>query len=280
MTSAPRKGFNPAKKVGSGPDNKGLSEYTITTGYATGLGCGDPVKLSSGTLVRATNGADAIGIFQGVYYKDSLGVPTWSQQWRASTTATEISAAVLDDPSATFMVLAEGPIPLVQKGDIFAMNLEDPSTATGRSQATVKTNTEIVGDVDISAMTDLATEVTGMTANDAFTIKTSQAASATTITIASNDTSVELLAALNAVDNIEAELDGDGFINITATDGYDIVVAESVGTPFADLFPTAAGTFSEVVAANAGLVKVVRVVDTTNKVLEVVLVNHSLRDDG
>lgn len=282
MASAPRKGLNSARKIGSGPDNKGITDYTILTGYATSLGCGDPVKLDTdGTLIKATNGANAIGVLQGVSYKDSLGNPVFKQQWVGATAATAIVALVDDDPKSTFMAKADSPIPIALVGEIYPMTLSVPSSATGRSTALVTTGVLITGDVDLSAVTDLGAQVAGITDNDAFTIKTSQAGAATTITIVDGDGPDDLVDKLNAVANISAEIDGTtGFLEITATDGYKIVIAESVGTPYADLFAGAAGTFAATVAANAGMVKIISIPDVSNKVLEVVLVNHLLRDDG
>ena len=282
MATGMKKGLNPARQVGSGVTNQGLSTYSIASGYSTGLGLGDPVKLASdGTIVRATNdSADAIGVFKGVKYVDSSGNRIYSKQWPASTVATEIEALVMDSPSATFNVLGEGPIPLVQKGDIFAMNLTSPDTKTGLSTMTAKTTTEVVGDVNINGSTDLPTDVTGIAANDAFTIRTSQASSATTITFVASYDTTTLLSDLNNVANISASLNSSGYLTIRATDGYDLVITESVNTPFAALFPYSAGTFSATVASNAGLVKVVNVTDVADKVMEVVLVDHALRDDG
>lgn len=284
MGTAPRKGFNPARMVGSGPGNGGLTSYTIATGYATAIGIGDPVKLhTDGTLIQATNDtANAIGIFQGCSYKNSLGEVKYGY-WPASQAATEIVALVMDHPNATYHVLAEGPIPNVFKGNIFAMNLTAADANTGRSAMTVDTNYQITGDVDIDAMTDLGEDVTGLDDADAFTIKTTAGESATTITIAHLDGPAELLAKLNAVPNIVATLPAaTGFLTITSTNGYPITTVETVGNPITDLFAvashTAAGT--RVVAASAGMVKVVSIPDVDNRVLEVVLVDHGLRDDG
>lgn len=284
MTTGVKKGLNPARKVGSAPDSKGLSTYAIASGYATGLGKNDPVKLASdGTIVLASNDtADSIGVFMGVSYVDSQGNVVYSKNWPASTVATNIEALVMDDPNSTFTAKAEGPIPLVQKGDIFALNLTAPDTVTGQSTVTVKTNAEIVGDVDLNGETDIGANVAGVADGDAFSIRTSNPDnSAVTITIADGDGLVELLAKLNAVDGILAsEQASTGFLVIEATDGYDIITAEVTNTPFAGLFAGSAGTFSEVVSASAGLVKVIRVIDETARALEVVLVDHDLRDDG
>lgn len=279
MGTAPRKGLTPCRKVGSAPDNKALNAYTIASGYATALGRGDPVKLhTDGTLVVATNGADAIGVLEGVTYTDSTGAVKIQKYWPASTTATNIEALVMDDPNATFLIKGDGPIPLVQVGDIFALTVGTPDSATGRSNAVAKVLTEVTGNVDIDAMTDLGEDLTGCDDGDTFTIKTSQAGSATTITIEDGDGYSDLLTKLNAVDNITATVTSAGYINIVATDGYDLVLGSGVGAPLTDLGLTAA-THSEVVAGSAGLVKVVSVPDRDNKVMEVVLVRHSLRDD-
>lgn len=282
MATAPRKGLVPARKVGSAPDNKALSPYAIASGYATSLALGDPVKIhTDGTIVKATNGADAIGVFHGVKYVDSAGNIKIEKAWVASTTATDIEALVLDDPMATFHVKGEGAIPLVQVGDIFALNLNAADTTIGRSTVTAKVLAEVTGTVALpaSGATALVGSVAGMADSDTFTIKTSDQASATTITILTATTRDQFMAALNAVTGITATLTSDRYVNIVANNGYDLVLAAGAGAPLTDL-GLAAGTFSEVVAANAGLVKVLKVEDRDNYVMEVVIVNHSLRDDG
>lgn len=284
MATGTKKGLTPYRMVGSGVDNAGLSSYTIASGYSTGIGKGDPVKLTTdGSIIRATNdSADSIGVFYGVKYTDSTGKPKFSQQWLASTTATDIEALVDDNPMRTFLGKGDGPIPLVQKGDIFAMNLTAPDTSTGRSADTIKVLTEVDGAEDLSSITDLGAEITAISDTDTFTIKTSNATSATTITIEDGDSPTDLTTKLSAVDGISAEIDSTtGYLSITATNGYDLVLADGTGTPLADsdALP-AANTYSEVVAASAGLVKVISVVDTDTYALEVVLVDHDLRDDG
>lgn len=79
--------------------------YTIGTGYASAIGYGDPVLLNTdGTLNIATAGVDIVGIFAGVQYTDATGKPTFSKNWPASTTATNIIAYVYDDPTNVFEV--------------------------------------------------------------------------------------------------------------------------------------------------------------------------------
>lgn len=281
MATGPKKGLNPSRQVGSGVDNKGLNSYPIASGYGTQLSVGDPVKLSAGNLVIATNDtANAIGVFLGVNFTDSQGEIKYNRIWPASQVATNVDALVMDSPSATFSAVGDGPIPNVLPGDIYAMTLTAGDASIGRSNAVVKVLAEVTGDVDIDGSVDLPGD-TAITANDTMTVKTGAAgASAVTITFVASYDTVTLLADLNAIANISASIDASGFLVIQATDGESLIIAEGTGTPFADLFAGAAGTFTEVVAASAGMVKVIKVVDASSYSLEVVLVDHSLRDNG
>ena len=284
MATGAKNGAYPIRKLGSASDNLGLQEYDIADGYASSIYKGDFVKQTTdGTIVLATNGADALGVFLGCSYTKADGTPTEAPYWPASTSsATQPKAKIGGaDPDRIFQVKGNGPIPLVVSGDIFAMeNIGSGSTLTGQSSSQAAVLTVINGDVDLTGETDIGANVAGVADNDAFSIKTSQAASATTITVEDGDGITELLSKLNAVDNISAELDSNGYLQITATDGYDLVIAEVTNTPYAALFAGSAGTFTEVVAAGAGLVKVVNVIDSDNYLMAVTLVNQENRDDG
>ena len=144
-------GLTPARKVGSSPDNGALSPYTIASGYATGIGRGDPVKLhTDGTLVVATNGADAIGVFDSVKYKATGGSIVFDHKWTAAATGTDIEALVYDGPFNTFTVKGDTATYTTQPGDIFALSsIGSPNAYTGRSSAVALVATDVVGDVDI-----------------------------------------------------------------------------------------------------------------------------------
>jgi len=277
MATAPRKGFNPAKKQGSACYNGGLNSAKIASGYATALGVGDPVKLTTdGTLIKATNAAGNLGVFQGVSYTDSVGDIKITKYWPASTTATNIEALVSDDALNTYTIVADGPIPeaVCFPGVMYAMNLSAADASTGRSTDTADSIPFITGDVDMSGYTTLVGDGVSTDA-DAFTIMTTDPdTTATTITIATATTLTEFLAALNAVSGIVAALNGStGFLEIETDDGYLITTASTVGTPIADYFVatshTGAGT--KVVAIASSMVKVISVPDRDNKVLEVIL---------
>lgn len=284
MATAPRKGANPARKKGSAPDNGGLSEYNIASGYATALAAGDIVQTTTdGTIIRAENNASSLGSLHGVEYVDADGNIRITKYWPASQTSTATpKALVLDDPDATFHMLADGPVTIVLPGDIYAVNLTAPDQSTGRSTQTVAVTTSVTGSEDLSATADIGADITNVDDGDAFTIKSSVANDLVTITIGATETGASLVAQLNNVEGISAELvSGSGFLKVTATDGGDIVLADGAGTPLADSnLLDAAGTYTSVVAANAGLVKVMKVVDADTRQLEVILVNSELRENG
>lgn len=93
--------------------------YTITTGLATNIFIGDPVKIASdGTIVLGTSdglrtgtiaGVKLLGIFAGVEYKDAQGKPTVSNFWPTGTSATGIVAYVYDDPETIYDVQLTNP---------------------------------------------------------------------------------------------------------------------------------------------------------------------------
>ena len=93
--------------------------YSITTGYAANIFAGDPVKLTSdgviqlgtsdGTRSGTTDGITLVGVFAGVQYNDASGKPTISPFWPASTTATNITAWVYDDPETLYDVQYANP---------------------------------------------------------------------------------------------------------------------------------------------------------------------------
>lgn len=278
MGTAPRKGFNLARSVGSAGTNGGLNAYKIASGYAVALGVGDPVKLTTdGTVIKAANSAGNLGVIRGIQYTDSQGDIKITKYWPASTTATNIEVLVGDNPLSTYHIQADGPIPeaVCFPGVMYAMNLSAADSATGRSTDTANSIPFVVGDVDISAVTDLGAGGLGIDDNDAFTIKTTNPDnSAVTIVVVDGDGQAELLVKLNAVTGISAELNASsGFLEITTTDGYLITTVETVGNVITDLFVatahTAAGT--KVVAIASSMVKVVSIPDRDNKVMEVAL---------
>ena len=93
--------------------------YVLASGYAINVFSGDPVKLTSdgvvqlgtsdGTRSGTTDGITLLGIFAGCQYNDATGKPTISPFWPASTTGTNITAWVYDDPETLYAVQYANP---------------------------------------------------------------------------------------------------------------------------------------------------------------------------
>jgi len=97
-------GFRPAKMLGGAPFNNGQTSYGIASGYNTNIFTGDAVELhTDGTVtVGAAGATNLIGVFNGCFYTDSTGKPTYSKYWPADTVASDAVAFVIDDPNVVF----------------------------------------------------------------------------------------------------------------------------------------------------------------------------------
>jgi hypothetical protein len=127
-------GFRPHNHLSGGTPER-LSEYTLSTAYATALYQGDLVKTDgSGNVVIGTAGDAAIGVFWGVKYIASDGSVVFRKNWIAATpelTGTTITALVYDDPNQLFLAQSVGSMTAADVGQLC-----DVSTATGGSAAT------------------------------------------------------------------------------------------------------------------------------------------------
>lgn len=135
MATGPKKGLNPARKVGSQPNNGGFTTYTIASGYATALYLGDVVKLAAdGTIQKAANGDVAVGVFQGAQYIDANGTPQHKLSFPAGFTSTQtIYAKVEDNPMSTFEVIGNAAITSVTPNTLWAANLGAGTATFGLS---------------------------------------------------------------------------------------------------------------------------------------------------
>jgi len=106
---------NPDSPFGLRLDNSAgqcsyLNEYTIASGYNTGIGEGDPVKLSgtvNNIIVSPAEDADTIGVFVGCMYVNPQGKQVFASAWPDDQVATEIRAFVIDDPKFQFIMQAD-----------------------------------------------------------------------------------------------------------------------------------------------------------------------------
>lgn len=96
--------------------DRAWSQYFLASGYATSLYRGTPVKLAATTqniTLADDSAADWLGVFWGVEYIDTFGVPQESSYWPGGTTVmsgTVPTAYVYADPLTIFEIQADGSI--------------------------------------------------------------------------------------------------------------------------------------------------------------------------
>ena len=106
-------GLRPYRKLDGTPLVGAQNRYTIKAGYGTAIYQGDLViPVSTGNIERHTagNAAAVVGVFNGVFYNDpTTQKPTYSNYYPGGITPTQgdITAFVVDDPDAVFLVDAD-----------------------------------------------------------------------------------------------------------------------------------------------------------------------------
>ena len=114
-------GLRPYRKLDGTPLVGAQNRYTIASGYATAIYQGDLVQpTAAGNIERHTaNTSDAVvGVFNGVFYTDpTTQKPTYKNFYPGSIAASDITAFVVDDPDAVFLVDADEAF---TRADLFA----------------------------------------------------------------------------------------------------------------------------------------------------------------
>ena len=110
-------------------------------------------------------------------------------------------------------------------------NLVESAEATARQALQSSGNTAVVtGTADLSGITDLGATLANIDDTDVFSVQVGTA-SAVNITISDGDGIDDLVAAIDAVANVSASLTSDGYLQIEATNGEDLILADGTGTP-------------------------------------------------
>ena len=98
-------GLKPVGELGSGYNTSGTTEYSIASGASGNIFSGDLVKMAStGTILVAAAGDQALGVFRGCKYTDSNGDVIFSAYWPDGTVTSDAVAFVVDDPNALFEI--------------------------------------------------------------------------------------------------------------------------------------------------------------------------------
>jgi hypothetical protein len=81
-----------------------VETFSIASALAENIFKGDLVNIAASGLIEpnAATEVNAIGVFQGVSYKNSAGESKFSNYWPTGTVATEIKAMVIADPFVIF----------------------------------------------------------------------------------------------------------------------------------------------------------------------------------
>ena len=132
-------GLRPYRKLDGTPLVGAQNRYTIASGYATAIYQGDLVEpLTSGNIQKhGANTADAVvGVFNGVFYTDpTTQKPTFKNFYPGGIAADDITAFVIDDPAAVFLVDADEAFTRADLFRNYSVTNTTGVTATGISKA-------------------------------------------------------------------------------------------------------------------------------------------------
>ena len=132
-------GLRPYRKLDGTPLVGAQNRYTIASGYATAIYQGDLVEpLTSGNIQKhGANTSDAVvGVFNGVFYTDpTTQKPTFKNFYPGGIAASDITAFVIDDPDAVFLVDADEAFTRADLFKNYSVTNTTGVTATGISKA-------------------------------------------------------------------------------------------------------------------------------------------------
>ena len=142
-------GLRPYRKLDGTPLVGAQNRYTIASGYATAIYQGDLVEpKGTGNIEKhGANTSDAVvGVFNGCFYTDpTTQKPTFKNFYPGSIAASDITAFVIDDPDAVFLVDADAAFTRADLYKNYSVTNTTGVTATGISKAQL--------DVSVSGVT-------------------------------------------------------------------------------------------------------------------------------
>ena len=133
-------GLRPYRKLDGTPLVGAQNRYRIAAGYATAIFQGDLViPTAAGNVERHTaNTSNAVvGVFNGCFYNDpTTQKPTWKNYYPGGVTPTQggITAFVVDDPDAVFLVDSDGTFSAADLFKNYSVTTAGGVTQTGNSQ--------------------------------------------------------------------------------------------------------------------------------------------------
>jgi len=139
-------GLRPYRKLDGTPLVGAQNRYKIANGYATAIFQGDLVRpLTDGTVVRSVGNTSyaVVGVFNGCFYNDpTTQKPTYSNYYPGGITPTQgqITAFVVDDPDAVFLVNADEVFAQANLFTNYSLSVANGSTTTGISEMQLDVN--------------------------------------------------------------------------------------------------------------------------------------------
>ena len=132
-------GLRPYRKLDGTPLVGAQNRYTIASGYGTAIYQGDLVEpLGTGNIQKhGANTSDAVvGVFNGCFYTDpTTQKPTYKNYYPGSIAASDITAFVVDDPDAVFLVDADAAFTRADLFKNYSVTNTTGVTQTGISKA-------------------------------------------------------------------------------------------------------------------------------------------------
>ena len=140
MANSNTKGFGliAAGTLGATPATGGQNKYKIDAGYAHSIFQGDLViPLTAGTIDRhtANNSTAVLGVFNGCFYTDpTTQKPTFRNSYPGAIVASDITAFVVDDPDAVFLMDADATFAQADLFRNYSVTTGSGNTTTGISE--------------------------------------------------------------------------------------------------------------------------------------------------
>lgn len=136
---------------------------TIVTGYGSNIFQGSPVAyVATGGINLAAAGAKAAGVFQGVEFNPTGGLPrVVSNYWPAAQAATNIVAYITTDPEIVYEVQANATLAITAIGrtyDWSANASANGNTSTGNSTVSLDVASVSAGGAGLIVMGLLETQ--------------------------------------------------------------------------------------------------------------------------
>ena len=131
-------GLRPYRKLDGTPLVGAQNRYTIASGHTTAIFQGDLViPTTAGGVDRhtANNSTAVIGVFNGCFYTDpTTQKPTFRNSYPGSIAASDITAFVVDDPDAVFLMDADATFAQADLFRNYSVDTGSGNTTTGISE--------------------------------------------------------------------------------------------------------------------------------------------------